>query len=420
MTEGKEKLKEAAFSLAMIELKGRLLYRRYRQAPGSVNRANLRNLQKEWETQLRRLDALRSAVPECVGKRYWWDVPYDVEAPLEAFESCLSLPQGIYLEQDNFAEYQGGFLDRAEQKLNVAGVLSTYLNMSDYVVLYADRKQMKANLTASVSIRAILCCEEALPEPESIKGYQGKMPHNITNSSEYQRMQDEVRSISANLSENISAFDRRQDLLESLLNAATGRGPFTDLDSWLMGRMDSDSYYTTALYRDYRQNEMKEKARDEISRLEYQMEEMRKQDAKAQTERQQYELWRAKAKKRASELLKMIRCGYVFYLKEELVGIVIINSPEIFWQIRHQGNLSPYNIYGGMDEAKELGYETPDPAPLMEHILREYGPRLKPYSVLASCPKNASDEIWRCWAEKRFAFYVEQRHVNVEIAQDEN
>ena len=99
------------------------------------------------------------------------------------------------------------------------------------------------------------------------------------------------------------------------------------------------------------------------------------------------------------------------YLKEYLVGIVIINRPEMFWQLRHQGDLSPYNIYGGMDEAKKLGCETPDPAPLMEFILREYGARLKPYSVLASCPKNASDEIWRCWAEKRFAFLVEENQV---------
>ena len=109
----------------------------------------------------------------------------------------------------------------------------------------------------------------------------------------------------------------------------------------------------------------------------------------------------------------MIRCGYAIYLKEYLVGIVIINRPEMFWQLRHQGDLSPYNIYGGMDEAKKLGCETPDPAPLMEFILREYGARLKPYSVLASCPKNASDEIWRCWAEKRFAFLVEENQARV-------
>lgn len=154
MTEGKEKLKEAAFSLAMTELRGRLLYRRYRQAPSSVSRENILAVQKEWEEQRRKLDALRGTIPECEGKRYWWDISYDVEAPFETFESCLSLPQGVYSEQDNFAEYHGGFLDRAEQQLNVADVLNSYFRMSDYVVLYADRKQMKANLTAPVSIRA--------------------------------------------------------------------------------------------------------------------------------------------------------------------------------------------------------------------------------------------------------------------------
>ena len=143
------------------------------------------------------------------------------------------------------------------------------------------------------------------------------------------------------------------------------------------------------------------------------MEQMKKQAAKAQADRQQYELQRAWARQQQGFLLKMIRCGYAIYLKEYLVGIVIINRPEMFWQLRHQGDLSPYNIYGGMDEAKKLGCETPDPAPLMEFILREYGARLKPYSVLASCPKNASDEIWRCWAEKRFAFLVEENQARV-------
>ena len=61
------------------------------------------------------------------------------------------------------------------------------------------------------------------------------------------------------------------------------------------------------------------------------------------------------ARQQLGFLLKMIRCGYAIYLKEYLVGIVIINRPEMFWQLRHQGDLSPYNIYGGMDEAKKTG-----------------------------------------------------------------
>lgn len=81
--------------MAMTELRGRLLYRRYRQAPSSVSRENILAVQKEWEEQRRKLDALRGTIPECEGKRYWWDISYDVEAPFETFESCLSLPQGV-------------------------------------------------------------------------------------------------------------------------------------------------------------------------------------------------------------------------------------------------------------------------------------------------------------------------------------
>lgn len=409
MTEDKDRLKDAALALAVTELRGRLLHRRFQLSPAPGQLEALQALQQKHEAQRRALNDIRRSIPECEGKAYWWDIDYKAEKLPVPFADCLSMPQGIYSEQDDFEDHSGGFLTRAGRSITVMDALRQYFSMSDYIVLYADRKRMKANLNAPLSMRAILCCEESAAAPEKDSANHRPMPQETDNSYEYRRLQREAAAISDHLSEQIAAFDRRNDSLERLLNAAANRGPFTDQESWLMGMTDDDDYYTTALYREYRQNEMKEKARDEISRLEYQMQQMRKQAARAQEDRQHYELNRSLARQREGFILKLIRCGYVFYLQQQFVGLVVIARPEMLFHLRHRGTLSPYDIYGSVLEAKTSGYVMPDPLPLMDFILQKYGVGLKPYSVLASRPKNASDEFWRCWAEKRFAFFAEEK-----------
>lgn len=409
MMDGKEGLKEGALALAMTELQGRLLCRSWQLSQTPDQLEALQMLQQKHETQKNALNALRRSIPECEGKTYWWDIDYDVKEIPVPFEDCLSMPWGIYSVQDDFEESRGGFLTGARRSVTVMDALQQYFSMSDYIVLYADRKRMKANLNEPLSLRAILCCEEGAAVTEHTNVNYRPIPQETGSSSEYRRLQQKAAAVSRNLSEQLSSFDKSNDSMERFLNAATNRGLFTDRESWLMGETGDDDYYTTALYREYRQNEMKEKASDEISRLEYQMQQMRKQAARAQEERQHYELSRSLAKQQEGFKLKVLRCGYVFYLQQELVGIVVIARPERMFLLRHCGTLTPYDIYGSALGTKPLEYVMQDPLPLMDFVLQKYGAYLKPYSVLASRPKNASDEFWRCWAEKRFEVFAEKR-----------
>ena len=85
------------------------------------------------------------------------------------------------------------------------------------------------------------------------------------------------------------------------------------------------------------------------------------------------------------------------------MGIVIAKGPVMVFRVRHRGEISPYDIFGDVSEMRETEYQIPDPGSLLPFIAAEYSGKMKPYSVLSTRPKNASDKLWRYWAELRFA-----------------
>ena len=83
------------------------------------------------------------------------------------------MPEGIYSEQADFEETFGLRLEESKRRYIVSDILNIYLSFSDYVVLYADRKRLKAAVSAPVTVKAILCCEEELPRQRSVGQYEG-------------------------------------------------------------------------------------------------------------------------------------------------------------------------------------------------------------------------------------------------------
>ena len=131
MTEGKDRLKDAALALAVTELRGRLLHRRFQLSPALGQLEALQALQQKHEAQRRALNDIRRSIPECEGKAYWWDIDYKAEKLPVPFADCLSMPQGIYSEQDDFEDHSGGFLTRAGRSITVMDALRQYFSMSD-------------------------------------------------------------------------------------------------------------------------------------------------------------------------------------------------------------------------------------------------------------------------------------------------
>ena len=108
----KEELKQAAFSLGMTELRGRLLYDRYRRGMEGASEENLERIAAEREEECRRVNQIRQSVPGIEGKSYWWDLPYEIKNPPGRFAGTFAMPDGIYSEQDDFSAACGVTLTR--------------------------------------------------------------------------------------------------------------------------------------------------------------------------------------------------------------------------------------------------------------------------------------------------------------------
>lgn len=392
-------MKKAAFSLGMTELRGRLLYDRFRRGMEGASEENLEKIAAEREEECRKVNQIRKTVPELEGKSFWWDLPYDIENPPGQFGDTFAMPEGIYSEQDDFSGACAVTLEKNSFPYLVSEVLASYFSSPDFVVLYADRKRMKAKPVSPITVKAILCAQEEQPAEQAAEEKEPPPPFIAENTYDYWYLQREIRSIAGNLSGELQAFERRRDNFERIVNCSI----YTDEERWMRGEMSSSSYYTSELYRDLRRSEIKEKAQEQIAAMEWKLHQLKVKERQIDAARKRYAFYRAQARLTQNIVMYLMRCGYAFYLDDDLVGIVIAKGPAMVYQIRHQGGISPYDIFGNVLKMRETEYQLPDLGRLLPFIVSEYGKKMKPYSVLSARPKNASDELWRYWAELRFA-----------------
>lgn len=395
----KEELKQAAFSLAMTELRGRLLYDRFRRGLEGATEENLQKIAAEREEECRRVNQIRQSVPGIEGKSYWWDLPYDIKNPPGQFSGSFAMPQGVYSEQDDFSDCCGAEMVRNSHRYLVTDVLASYFSYSDYVVLYADRKRMKAQLTSPVEMKAIICAQEEQPAGQTMEQKEPPPPFIAEQSYDYWYLQKEIKSISEELPGKLEAFEQRRDNFERFVNGSI----YTNQERWIRGEMSNDSYYSSELYRDLRRREIEEKSMSQIASMEWKLRQIKKKEREIDSARKRYDFYRVKAGLSRDIVMYLMRCGYAFYLDGNLVGIVIARGPGMVFRIRHRGNISPFDIFGEISEMRGTEYQIPDPGRVLSFIASAYAGEMKPYSILSTRPKNASDELWRYWAELRFA-----------------
>ena len=393
----KQELKQAALLLGATEMKGRFLYDSFQRKDPSVTEEILESLSDFRERQCREVNLLRQSVPGTEGKSYWWDLPYDIRKPPGLFAGTFSMPEGIYSEQEDFEEGFGLYLKKADSHWLASDILEMYFTGGDDVVLYADRKRMKEKLSSEAAIRAILCAEEELPVRQQEEYSTEPGAFDPERSRQYRRMAEELRFLSGSLPGELERMERSFDSWERFVHSSM----FTNRERMEMGQMSYTDYAKAEFYRNWALSQKEAKERKRREELESRMYAMWWEDVKADAARKSGEMKRALARNMKDICMRLMRCGYAFYLEGRLAGIVIFKGPVPVFQIRHTGDISPYDIFGKIGDMRELEYQTPDPAPLIRFILRQYGAQMKPYSVLSPRPKNASDELWRYWAEQR-------------------
>lgn len=400
MAEKKE-LRELVLALARLELEGRDAYRSH--LLGSERAADeIERIKTSHVELLKEVNQLRRRFTEMDGKKYWWDISYDISHPPVHFPGTFSMERGILTEQEDFLETHGLEMKEAYKTCMASDLMDVYMKISGYTVLYVDRKKVRMNLYEKMSVKVICCCEEKAPDLQ-ISEYDGPEVYQAEGTWEYQKLLKDREAVAGGIQEKMDKYNSRRDTEERILNYLDGNDLHTVEEQALRGRISTSDYLENLAQRELREDAIRRRELDEIAQIEAQMEQLRIKAAKAQAQKMKYDIKRAQSRKQGYTM-RLMRCGYVCYLKEELVGIVLFTGPETVYQIEHHGTISPYSsIFGNIRSCKEVGEEIPDPTMVLPFVNREYRNRMKPFAPLSSCPQNASEQLWRYWAEMRLA-----------------
>ena len=410
----KSDLKKAAFDLALAEVYARVAYEKYQKKVRGYDSKEI-NKQEDYVSGLKdKVQMIHGQLPELSDKSYWWSIPFDISKPDPENPDTFALARGIYTEQDEVEDYGGFELKQKSHCVYGGDVLRLYLTgrESSQMTLYVNRKELKKHLTDWIDVKYILNCEtDILGEIGNLKEYSGVRPGTV----EYLRMEQQIqqdmsqiRSVSNILEADLASHEARWDAREMIRHGSI----FNNQERYMQGKMSADDYYREELWRDYEQSQLKNKAYEEESRIRHRIE---------QEQERMRQVRAAYAKTIAENAIRLVNrgntvrfmnCGKVFYYKDEIMAITINTDIRPVYEAKYLGTLQIDRLEGKISGNRIIMNKVPSPVPLMEFILEQYGPKLKPYNVLSARPSGASDAMWRLWAEKRFIYELYIRELN--------
>lgn len=402
----KDDLRKAAFLLAREELAARNIY--------AENRAKERDGRKQLEkslAEIRRLkaeaDRIRSAVPEAANKEYFWDIPFEPETEIREAADSIFFPNGVYSEQEDFSEFSEMILFERTCECQGSDMLSLYLSdgQDGSIALYLDRKTIKSRLTETMKAKEILCCEDEEAVSENRSGYEKALAFHYEKMisaeqmSEYEQLKRDREFLISELPGDMERLNKTWDQMERITNLSW----WTNEQRFRMGQMTGSDYYEQALWRDMDLSSREIDARQKIADIEYRMEQILERQRQARNE-----YYGAASQEAVRSLeartLKVMRCGKVFYSRNEIVGIIIYKGGQELYIIKHKGGITPYDIHGSFLSVNKTGKRTPAQKPLIHFIAQRYVPRIKSYSPLSLRPRGAADDVWRYWSAIRLEY----------------
>lgn len=411
----KSDLKKAAFELALAEVCARAAYEMYKEKAPGYDLKEIKKQEAYVSSLKEQVQMIQSQIPELSEKSYFWSTPFDLSKSVPEISNTFMLARGIYTEQDEVENYGGFELRQKPHRLCGGDVLRLYLTgwENSRMILYMNRKELKKHLTDWIDIKDILSCEtDVLGELGNLKAYSGVGIGSV----EYRRMErqiqsdmDQICSMGNILSEELTSHEENWDVREMIRHGSV----FHNQDRYMMGKMNSDAYYREALWRDYEETQIKNKAYMEESRLRHRIEE---------NQRRMRQIRATYAKTIAENSIRMVdrgntvrfmKCGQVFYYKDEIMAITVHTDARPIYEAKYRGVLQMDRLEGEISGSRVIMNKVPDPVAFMEFVLEQYGPRLKTYNVLSARPSGASDEMWRLWAEKRFLYELYMRKMNL-------
>lgn len=390
----KQDLRKAAYELAAEEFFARLMYDSFRQGAKDISSDSLSSQAGKVSAARKKVDEIRSQIPELSGKQYWWDIPFDIRNPLTEFEDTFVFGQAGFTEQP---EFELGVAEIKPQIRRMRGdeILSLYLSHPVDPVLYMDRKGFKSHLSDQMEVRTLFMYETGETGSSGAGGSYGVLP----GSWEYNQWKRDLATVSGRLSSDLARHNDNWDMLERIASQSF----FTNRERFFMGQMDADDFFTWDLIRENRAKAIAERADQRRVELESRI-------RKAEYDYGRRQFREMESARKEFDILRVLPCGRVIRMGEQVMAVTLHASKHSVYELRHRGEISPSRLGGRIISANDILFKTPAPVPVIDFIIQKYTPLMKQYRPLAARPKGASDQLWRVWAERRFAYEMSLRY----------
>ena len=342
------------------------------------------------------VNSIRAQLPELAAKQYWWDVPFRPEETTEPDAYCFD--DGVYMETPPlYTDIEGAtsVLRHKVQRLNYT-LLSSKLTNPSVIPLFLDKKKLKLHLNDTMELREIYNVMSSWGTYGVISYMNTSEDPSVAIWRSYQAAAEARR---AEYDDYLKEHGERWDRREIAYNAFVHNDLMTNEDRWLTGRMSSEDYFRESLWRESHTWGKQDKMRDDLSLMRLKAEEaMRKaREARVKSHKgAQYEI----------NTLRLIPGGEVIYSGDELIAILLRNTPQSVMEYDGTPDLDVENLSGAYYTRRELFLKKPALIPLARYLAGLYEDLLPEHKVLKLSPQNCPDDLWRAWSEIRWARQV--------------
>lgn len=353
----------------------------------------------EVEELTKQANSIRVQLPELAGKQYWWDVPFRTEEASEPDAYCFD--DGFYMETEPLhtsVEGASSMLYHKKQGLNYT-LLSSRLTDASFIPLFLDKKKLKLHLNDTMELRELYNVTSSYGEYGVISYMNTSEDPSVAIWRSYQAAAQARR---ADYDEYLEEHAERWDRREIAYNTFVHNDFMTNEDRWLTGRMSSEDYLRESLWRESHTWGKQDKMRDDINLMR-----LKAEDAMRKAREN-----RVKSHKGAiyeTNTLRLFPVGEVIYCGEELIAILLRNTPQSVTEYDGTPDLDVEDLSGPYYNRRELFRKKPALIPLARYVAAAYEDRLSEHKVLKLRPQNCPDDLWRAWSEIRWARQVAGR-----------
>lgn len=336
-----------------------------------------------------RVNGLRAQSEELSSKRYWWDVPFCPEEAAEPDAYCFD--GGFYVETLPLKTgMEGAYstLYHRSQTINYS-LLSMRLTDGLFLPLFLDKKKLKLHLNDPMEARELYNVMSVSGQYEVISYMNTAEDPSVAIWRNYQEAAAARR---AQYDEYLQEHSESWDMRERFRHGSF----FTNEERWMAGQMSNEDYLRESLWREYPTWNKRDKMNDDLSR-------MRLQAERAQREARANFVKSRKDAVYETNTLRLMQVGEVIYCGDELITILLRTGPQPVIEYDCAPEVDMTELTGRYFNRRELFRKKPALIPLARYIAAAYEDVLPDHKVLKPCPQGCPDDLWRAWAEIRWA-----------------